>query len=127
VQICQLTPAEAENIQLGLGVNCHRHPHLSRSDARQLVDSGRVRFLNERAVVPTDRVLLSDYWYDWAVRKNDRHWTTIRSGPVRTRQMVDYMPKRKHKVKRIKACGAPACRLSVKAVNSRPSGMREEG
>jgi hypothetical protein len=97
VQICQLTPAEAEKIQRGLGVNCHLHPHLSRNNARQLADNGRVRFINERAVVPVGCALLSDYWYDWAVRKNDRYWATVGSGPVSTRQMVNFMPKQKHK------------------------------
>jgi hypothetical protein len=126
LQICQLTSAEAEKIQRGLVVDSHLHSHLSRNDARQLVENGRVRFINERAVVPVGCALLSDYWYDWAVLKNDRHWATVGSGPVTTRQMVSYMPKRKHKVKRITACGAPACRQSVRAINAEVGGGENE-
>jgi len=127
LQICQLTLSEAEKIQRGLVVDCHLHSHLSRNDACQLVVNGRVRFINERAVVPVGCAPLSDYWYDWAVLKNDRHWATVRSGPVTARQMVSYMPKRKHKVKRITACGAPARRLSVAAVNSEQADRGRRG
>jgi hypothetical protein len=117
MQICQLTGADADSIEhSGFVPDCHFHAHLSKSDAHQLAADGKVRFVNNRAVVAVGSV--SGYWYDKAVRKHDRHLGTAQSGPVRTRQLLNFMPRAmKHTVRDIEACGARRRQMSAAAIN----------
>jgi hypothetical protein len=95
LQICQVSPDEAEKIQnTGVVADCHFHKHLSRGDADQAVADGRVRFINRRAVVAVGQAPLSGYWYDVAVkRENGRYLGGAQSGLVRTLQLVNFMPR----------------------------------
>jgi hypothetical protein len=83
------------------------------------VVDGKVVFVNPRAVVAVDSVPLSGYWYDNAVRKDDRHPGTAKSGLVRTRQLLNFMPRgMKHAVRDVEACGAHGRSMTAKAVNA---------
>jgi hypothetical protein len=73
--------------------DCHLHKHLSKKDADQAAAEGKVRFINHRAVVAAVSTPLSGYWYDNAVKKDDRYLGTAPSGPVRTMQLVNFMPR----------------------------------
>src|SRR5437762_12824891 len=119
MQICQLTGAEADRVEHSAFVpDCHFHGHLSKSDAHQLAADGKVRFVNSRAVVAVGSASVSGYWYDKAAKKSDRHPGTAQSGPVRTRQLLNFMPRAmKHTVKAIEACGARLRRMSAAATN----------
>jgi hypothetical protein len=119
MQICQLTGLEADRVEhSGFVPDCHFHGHLSQGDARQLAADGKVRFVNSRAVVAVGSASMSGYWYDKAVRKHDRHLGTAQSGPVRTCQLLNFMPRAmKHTVKDIEACGARLRRMSATATN----------
>jgi hypothetical protein len=93
MQICQLTGAEAERVERSSCVpDCHFHGHLSKSDAHQLAADGKVRFVNSRAVVAVGSASVSDYWYDEAAKKDGRYLGTAQSGPVRTHQLLNFMP-----------------------------------
>jgi hypothetical protein len=95
MQICELTRAEAERVEHSSFVpDCHFHRHLSKNDAHQLAADGKVRFVNSRAVVAAGPDLVSGYWYDKAVQKDDdRYLGTANSGPVRTQQLLNFMPR----------------------------------
>ena|ERR1700692_2296586 len=95
MQICQVSPNEAEKIRgTGFVPDCHLHKHLSRRDADQAAADGRVRFINRRAVVAVGQAPLSGYWYDVAVKRKDgRNWARAQSGLVRTMQLVNFMPR----------------------------------
>jgi hypothetical protein len=72
-------------------------------------------------------VPLPGYWYDKAVEKNDRYLGTAKSGPdpsmaksgaVRTRQLLNFMPRAmRHKVKHVGAGGSHGHLMTAKAVN----------
>jgi hypothetical protein len=119
MQICQLTGAEADRVEhFGFVPDCHFHGHLSKGDAHQLAADGKVRFVSSRAVVAVGSASVSGYWYDKAVKKSDRHPGTAKSGPVRTRQLLKFMPRTmKHTVRDIKACGARRRQMSAAATN----------
>jgi hypothetical protein len=121
MQICQLTAAEADRVpDPGFVPDCHFHKHLSKRDADQAAADGKVRFVNRRAVVALGPALLSGYWYDKVAKQgsNDRYWGVAWSGRVRTKQLVNFMPRgMKHKVKDVGACGAHGRLMTAKAVN----------
>jgi hypothetical protein len=120
LQICQLTAAEAERVQdPGFLPDCHFHEHLSRCEAAQAVADGKLRFVSRRAVVAVGSVPLSAYWYDEAIKKNDRHLGMAKSGAVRTRQLLNFMPRAmRRKVRHVAACGAHGRVVTAKAVNA---------
>jgi hypothetical protein len=121
VQICQLSKSEFEKMQhLGFVPDCHSHAHLSKRDAEQAYADGRVKRVSRRAVVVVGPPPGSEYWYDKTVRRNDRYVAAARSGAVRTMQLVNFMPRAKHKVYGIGACGAHGCSMTAKAVNETP-------
>lgn len=119
MQICQLTGTEADRVEhSGFVPDCHFHGHLSKGDAHQLAADGKVRFVSSRAVVAVGSAAVSGYWYDKAVKKSDRHPGTGKSGPVRTRQLLKFMPRTmKHTVRDIEACGARRRQMSAAATN----------
>jgi len=95
MQVCQVSRAEAEKIQSsGFVPDCHFHEHFSKRDADRAAADGRVRFISRRAVVAVGAAPLSGYWYDGAVKRNDRYLGTAQSGAVRTVQLVNFMPRR---------------------------------
>lgn len=122
MQICQLAEVEAERMQhLDFVPDCHLHSHLSRRDAERAVADGRVRFISRRAVVVMGPRPLSGYWYDDAVKRDDRYLATAQSADIRTTQLVNFMPRgMKHKVRDIEACGAHGRSMTAKAVNETP-------
>jgi hypothetical protein len=120
MQICLLSAAEAKKVHDPVFVpDCHFHKHVSQQDAHQAAADGKVRFVSRRAVVAVDSVTLCGYWYDDAVRKSAGYLGTARSGPVRTRQLVNFMPRgMKHAVRDIEACGAHGRVVTAKTVNA---------
>lgn len=122
MQICQLSGGEAERMkQINFVPDCHLHEHLSKRDAEQAVADGRARFVSHRAVVAVAPRPLCEYWYDAAVQRNDRYLGTARSGAVRTRQLVSFMPRgMNHRVRDIEACGAHGRSMTAKAINETP-------
>jgi hypothetical protein len=116
MQICLLTEKVKHP---GFVPDCRLHKHLSRGDALQAAADGKVTFVSPRAVVAVGSVPLSGYWYDDAVRRSDRYLGTAKSGPVRTRQLVTFMPRKvKHTVSDIGACGAHGRSMTAKTVNA---------
>lgn len=78
----------------GFRPDCSRHGHFSRVEARKLIDAGNVRSVSPRAVVAVSSAPLSGYWYDKAVEKDDRRYLGLaNSGPVRTHQLINFMPR----------------------------------
>ena len=64
--------------------DCSRHGHFSKSEARELINAGKVRFVSPRAVVAVSSVPPSGYWYDEVAKKDDRRYLgTARSGTAR--------------------------------------------
>jgi hypothetical protein len=97
----------------GFRPDCNRHGHFSKSEARELIDAGKVRFASPRAVVAVSSVPLPGYWYDEVAKKDDRRYLgtaksgTAQLGWARTHQLVNFMPRgMKHKVRDIRACSA---------------------
>ena len=110
MQICQLTIDEVRKIEYpGYIPDCHLHAHLSKGDAQKLANEGRFRFFGPRKLVPvgiSSPQELSDYLYrKLVVCKDDgQYWGT--AGQVRTKQLVNFMPRGpKHKF-RIGASGS---------------------
>jgi hypothetical protein len=122
MQICQLSAAEAQRVHDPDFVpDCRLHKHLPRRDAEQAAADGRVRFVSRRAVVADSSAPLSGYWYDSAVRKNDRYLGAAKSGPVRTVQLVSFMPRgMKRRVRDVGACGAHGRLVNARTVNASP-------
>ena len=119
MQICQLSEAQAQKLQiLGLAPDCHSHKHISKADAHQAAADGRVRFVSPRTVVAVDSLSLGGYWYDAAVNRDDRYLCTAQSGAFQTKQLVNFMPRgMKHKVRDIAAHSAHGRLMTSKAVN----------
>ncbi len=119
MKICLLSAAEAQKAHDPDFVpDCHSHDHLSKRDAHQAAADGKVRFVSRRAVVAVSSAL-SGYWYDRAVRKNDRYLGTAKSGPVRTTQLLKSMPRgMKRRVRDVGACGAHGRLMTARAVNA---------
>lgn len=131
MQICQLSAAEAQRIHdSDLVPDCRFHKHLPKRDAEQAAADGKVRFLSPRAVVAVSSAPLSGYWYDGAVRKNDRYLGTAKSGQVRTTQLLKFMPRgMKRRVRAVRACGAArslddrqSCQCSITSNMQNPVG-----
>ncbi len=122
MQIFQLSTVEAEKVKhFGCVPDCRLHTHISQGHAELLSESGKVRFISRRVVVAVSPVSLSTYWYDRAVKTEGRYLGTARSGAVRTRQLVNFMPcGMKHRVRDIKACGAHGRSMIAKAINETP-------
>jgi|SRR5579863_2512356 len=121
MQVCQLSTAEAERVKdLAFVPDCRFHKHLSKQDAEKAGADGRVKFVSRRAVVALGPVPLSGYWYDHAVYRNDRYLGTAQSGPVRTNQLLKFMPRgMKRRVRDVGACGTHGRLMNVRAVNVR--------
>ena len=117
MQICQLSEGEAERLQhLKFVPDCHLHKHLSKREAEQAAADGTVRFVSRRSVVAVGPVSPCGYWYDSAVRRNDRYLGT--AGAVLTMQLVNFMPRGlKHRVRDMGACGAHGRSMTAKAIN----------
>jgi hypothetical protein len=128
MQICLLSVAEAQKVQDPDFVpDCHLHKHLSIRDAHQAAANGQVRFVSPRAVVAVAPVPLSGYWYDAAVRKNDRYLGRVKSGPVRTTQLVKFMPRgMNRRLRGVEAYGAHGRLMTSRAVNT-PSSATNRG
>jgi hypothetical protein len=121
MQVCQLSEGEAQRVlHLSSVPDCHLHMHLSKRDAEQAAADGTVRFISRRAVVAVDPVSPCGYWYDAAVKRNDRYLGP--AGTVRTMQLVNFMPRGlKHQVRDIEACGGHSRSMTAKAVNETPA------
>lgn len=99
MQVCFLSAAEADRVEHQRTVpDCRLHQHISKSDARQLIDAGRVTAVNARTVVNVGSPSsASKYWYDKVVQIDNRYWGVVRSGSrrsgwVRTFGSINYMP-----------------------------------
>lgn len=99
MQMCLLNATEAEKVERGgIVPDCHLHRHISKRDAKQLIDAGQVKSVNARAVatVGPPSSSATEYWYDRAVRTDDRYFGIARAEPgrgFRAFQLLNYMPR----------------------------------